>query len=332
MRVIYIGTPTVASVGKYKELFKEHDIEYVEYFDIPFDDEDAIVEAAKGAVGIITTVHKIPRSIIERLDDSVKFINRIALGYEIIDVEAACEKGIAVCNVPDYGVQEVAVHTCALMLSAIRKIPMYNALLKTGWWKKIGLQSGHTVKRVSTQCLGLLGFGNIARHVAKYMSGFDMRTIAYDPYLDDSVFKEWGVERAETAEEVYKNADIISIHIPLFKETYHMVDDAAIEKMKDGVTIINTARGELLDSDALLRGLKSGKVRTAALDVVEGEPVGDADAELFKLDNLIVTPHIAYYSESSAEDLQRKGVEIAIDAAKGNIPYACVNKKQITKN
>ena len=217
MKAVVISTPPAINYGGYMYLFEENGIEW-ELVDAL--EPDDIVAACKGATVVICSIARFTSEVIERLDDSVKCIIRGAMGFETIDIEAATKRGIMVCNVPDYGVQEVAVMTMTLMLAAIRNVGEYNNLVRQGWWTKMGKRSGHPPHRVSALTLGLMGFGRIAKLTAKYAQAFGMNVMAYDPFLPDQVFEEAGVTRAEES-ELLASADVISMHIPLMERRLH---------------------------------------------------------------------------------------------------------------
>lgn len=286
--------------------------------------QEETVEACRGADAVITCIQPFPREVIERLDSSVKTIVRIAMGYEIIDVNAASERGIYVCNIPDYAMEEVAVHQAALILAALRKVCWYDWKVREGEYDHIGYLSGYPARRISTLSVGLLGFGRIAKNLARYMLAFGAKVYAYDPFLPEEAFAEHGVIHAKTKDEIFENCDIISPNIPLTESSYHIIDAESIEKMKDGVIVVNTGRGPLVDQEALIAGLQSGKIRAAGLDVFETEPLPQG-SPLMQMRNVILTPHIAYQTEESFEELQRKAVEYAIEGAKGQVPRGAVN-------
>lgn len=309
---------------KYYSMIEENGIDLVRVLDSCTAEEQ--VEACKGADAVITSIKPFPREIVERLDGSVKAIVRLAMGYEIIDLEACSEQGIFVCNVPDYAMEEVAVHQAALMLATIRKVVFYDKKIREGKWQKFGYLDGYPARRISTLSVGLLGFGRIAKNVAKYMKAFGATVYAYDPFLPDSAFEELGVVRAAKKDDIFRNCDVISPNIPLMDSSFHIIDEEAISRMKDGVIIINTGRGPLVDQEALTRALQSGKVRAAGLDVYETEPFCDTENPLMKMENVVLTPHIAYQTEESFDELQYKAVLYAIQGAKGEVPDGAVNK------
>lgn len=331
MKVVYIGTETVTRVQEHWELFEKEGIHFEERLDIGLEDADGIVAACAGADAVITVVHPFTAEVINRLDASVKAISRIAIGYEIIDVEACTRRGILVSNCPDYGANEVAVHTAALILSAVRKTSYYDKKVRQGCYQKMGYTEGFLPHRLSEQTLGVIGFGRIGQAVASYMKAFGMKILAYDAYLPDDVFRNMDVERADSMEAVLTSADILTFHCPLTKETHHLVNKTNISKMRDGVILVNTSRGPIVEQAALVQGLRTGKITAAGLDVFEKEPFCDQQDELLSFENVVLTPHIAYLSAESSVDLKRKSAEIAIAGAKGEVPYSCVNRRELDR-
>lgn len=283
-----------------------------------------IVRACKGADAVLTILTPFTEEMIGRLDASVKAIVVAAMGYDHVDAAAAAKRGIIVANVPDYAVQEVAVHQMALMLAALRKINIYDRIVHNGGWTGLDFVSGYPVHRLSTMTYGLLGFGKISRLVAKYTLAFGMRVIAYDPYIPEDFITEAGVACAKEADEVFEAADIISPNVPLADESRYMIDADAIAKMKDGIIIVNTGRGALIREPDLIEGLRSGKIGAAALDVFESEPFCDTDNPLMGMENVILTPHIAYQTEESEKEVMERATAAVIAAAKGKVPPCAV--------
>lgn len=287
--------------------------------------KEEIIEIAKDADGIGLIYSDIDKEVIDALD-KCKVIVRYGIGYDSVDVDAATEKGIVVCNIPDYCQQDVATHTMAMLLDLSRKVTLFDRSVRTGMWDS---NYGYPINRVDNMTIGLIGFGSIARTFVKYLSGFDSEIISYDPYAQEDLFKELNVEKV-ALDDLYKRADIITIHTPLTPETRFLINSESISKMKDGVMIVNTARGPLIKLEDLLEGLKSGKVKAAALDVVETEPITDSNAELYNYENLIINPHTAYNSVEASIDLHQKIAYSAIDVLiKGIVPYNAINKKSL---
>jgi len=233
---------------------------------------------------IVRSGTKVTREVIEK-GENLKIIGRAGVGLDNIDIEAATEYGIIVMNAPEGNTISAAEHTIALIFSLARNIPIANQTLKNGKWEK--------KKFVGTELygktLGIIGLGRIGKRVANLAKGIGMKVIGYDPYVIEEEIRELGITMVNF-EGVLKQADILTFHLPLTEETYHMISDKEFEIMKDGVMIVNCARGGIIDEEALVRYLKKGKVKGAALDVFEKEPI--ESSPLFEFENVIVTPHL----------------------------------------
>jgi len=244
----------------------------------------------------------IGKKIISQLKNC-RIIARYGVGVDNIDSKAASEAGIVISNVPDYCVEEVSDNAVAFILGCQRKIVQLNHIVKNNipWnYEKI-----KPIRRLSKLTIGLLSFGNIARRVAEKLHGFNLNIITYDPYFINKEKYKW--VKFVTLDELLNNSDVISIHTPLNKETYHLINKDTIKKMKEGVFIVNTARGGLIDEIALFEGLKSDKIAGAGLDVLEyNDEIDYPKSPLTKLDNVIITPHTSWYSEDAVYELQIK--------------------------
>ena len=233
---------------------------------------------------IVRSGTKVTREVIEK-GENLKIIGRAGVGLDNIDIEAATEYGIIVMNAPEGNTISAAEHTIALIFSLARNIPIANQTLKNGKWEK--------KKFVGTELygktLGIIGLGRIGKRVANLAKGIGMKVIGYDPYVSEEEIRDLGITMVNF-EGVLKQADILTFHLPLTEETYHMISDKEFEIMKDGVMIVNCARGGIIDEEALVRYLKKGKVKGAALDVFEKEPI--ESSPLFEFENVIVTPHL----------------------------------------
>ena len=304
-----------------KRIFKENGITYQV---CNCKTEKDIIDKAADADGIITVFNKITRNVLKNLP-KCKVVLRCAIGYETIDIETATELGIAVCNIPDYCIDEVATHTMALMLSLVRKVHLYNQSSRRGEWNN---GYGYPIHRLSSRTVGLVGFGKIAQRASEFLKSFGTDIVAYDPYGRDETFLKNGVRRV-TLDELYQVSDIISLHVPLTKETKHLINKESISKMKDGVILVNTARGPVICLEDLLEAIKSNKVLAAGLDVVESEPVLDPSADLFKYENIIVNPHTAYNSIEAYEDLHEKVALSAVSVLNGVLPDNTLNKNRL---
>jgi D-3-phosphoglycerate dehydrogenase len=253
---------------------------------------------------VIRSATKLTADVLERAD-RLKVIGRAGVGVDNVDIDAATRRGIVVANAPESTVVSAAEHTIGLLVALSRNIPQAHAALKQGRWER-GRYGGIELEG---KTLGVLGFGRIGQQVARRALGLGMRVVAYDPFVSKELFRELGAERVETPEEVYGAADFLTLHLPLTEETRGQIGKTALEQMRDGVRLINAARGELVDETALLEALQSGKVGAAALDVFSAEPYA---GPLLELDNVVVTPHLAASTEEAQD---RAGLIVAEQVA-----------------
>jgi D-3-phosphoglycerate dehydrogenase len=267
---------------------------------------------------LIRSATKLTADLIARAD-KLKVIGRAGVGVDNVDVEAATRRGIIVANAPQSNVITAAEHTVAMLLALARNVPQAHKALTGGSWER----SKWGGVEVYEKTLGLLGFGRIGQLVGQRAQGFGMRVIAFDPFVSAARFRELGVEQAASSDELYAESDFISIHLPKTPETVGWLDAEALAKCREGVRIINCARGELVDDDALKAALDAGKVAGAALDVFSHEPV--TDYPLFGYPNVVVTPHLA---ASTTEAQDRAGVQTAeqvVAALTGGVVSTAVN-------
>ena len=276
-----------------------------ERFDVDVDAESSLEEIIGGYDAIVVrSATKLTADLIERAA-RLKVIGRAGVGVDNVDVEAATRRGIIVANAPDSTVVSAAEHTIGLLVALARHIPQAHAALKQGRWER----SAYGGIELAGKTLAVLGFGRIGQQVARRALGLGMRVVAYDPFVAADRFRELGAERVETPEEAYAAADFLTLHLPLTAETRGSLDAAAFAAMRDGVRLVNAARGELVDEDALVEALRAGKVAGAALDVFSSEPYS---GPLLELDSVVVTPHLA---ASTGEAQDRAGVIVAEQVA-----------------
>lgn len=285
---------------------------------------EEIIDIAKDADCIGVNRTKVGKDIISSLD-KCKAIIRYGVGYDAVDLDSASEEGIFVCNIPDYCMDEVATHAMALILDLCRKTTFFDRHVRTGQWDH---NYGYKMHRLSELTLGLIGFGNISRRLSQFAKSFGFNIISSDPFINKSVFEEYDVEKV-TIDEIYKQSDIISLHVPLNESTKHIISKESISKMKDNVMIINTSRGPLINKKDLIIGLESGKIKAVGLDVVEGEPIRDKDDDLYKFDNVVITPHCGFNSYEATIDQHLKVAYTAEKIFNGKIPENVVNRRQI---
>jgi len=283
--------------------------------------EAELISICKDADGIINDRIQITRKVIESLEHC-KVIARYGIGVNSIDVEAATEKGICVVNVPDYCIEEVSDHALGLLLACVRKIVFLNNRVKNGQWDYNQAKPMH---RIKGRTLGLIGFGNISKALVLKARPLGLKFLAYDPYVQKVEAESLGVELVPL-QKVLAESEFISIHTPLTKETHHLIGEKEFAVMKDGVVIINTARGPAIDEEALIKALKQGKVSAAGLDVVEREPISK-DSPLLALENVIINPHVAWYSEEAEVEMQIEAAKGVIKVLQGFYPKNLVNKE-----
>jgi D-3-phosphoglycerate dehydrogenase / 2-oxoglutarate reductase len=253
---------------------------------------------------VIRSATKLTADVLERAD-RLKVIGRAGVGVDNVDVDAATRRGIVVANAPESTVVSAAEHAVGLLVALARHIPQAHASLKLGRWER-GSYGGIELEG---KTLGVLGFGRIGQQVARRAVGLGMRVVAHDPFVSRERYRELGVERAESADEVLAEADFLTLHLPLSDETRGAIDAAAFRRMRPGSRLINAARGELVDEEALLEALRSGHLAGAALDVFSAEPY---TGPLLELDNVVVTPHLAASTEEAQD---RAGVIVAEQVA-----------------
>ena len=261
---------------------------------------DDILAVARDADAILVTYAKLPGELLRQLT-RCKAIGRFGLGVDNIDIKSAAELGIMVTYVPDYCMHEVSDHAMALLLALARKIPLSNKLVQAGRWEMPAVVPIH---RLAGRVLGLVGFGNIPRALTPKAKAFGLRVVTHDPYVSQEVLAAAGVE-AVTFDRLLGISDFVSIHAPLMPATRGLFNAETFRKMKRGAALINTARGPLVDEDALVSALDSGHLGAAALDVVAVEPL-PKDAKLIGRDNVILTPHTGFYSVEALDELQTK--------------------------
>ncbi|HTS72497.1 MAG TPA: phosphoglycerate dehydrogenase [Gaiellaceae bacterium] len=276
-----------------------------ERFEVDVDVNGELTEKIGDYDGIvIRSATKLTAEVLERAG-RLKVIGRAGVGVDNVDVEAATRRGIVVANAPESTVTSAAEHTIGLLVALARNIPQAHAALKQGRWER----SAWGGIELEGKTLGVLGFGRIGQQVARRALGLGMRVAAYDPFVAKERFRELGVERAESADDVLGAADFLTLHLPLTPETRGFLGRDAIGKLPDGARVVNAARGELLDEDALADALRSGKLAAAALDVFSEEPYS---GPLIELDNVVVTPHLAASTEEAQD---RAGVIVAEQVA-----------------
>lgn len=285
---------------------------------VPASEAD-LVEAAAGADALVLTRQPVTESLLEALPD-LTVVGKVAIGFDDVDLSAAAASDTTVVHAPTYCVEEVSTHAVALLLSAVRRLRSYDAAIRDGEW---AWQTGRPVHRLSGQTLGLVGFGSIGSRVAEKAAGFDLDLAAYDPYVDVAATSD-GTVREVSFEALLAESDLVSVHAPLTGETEGMFDAAAFDAMSEGAVFVNTARGPIVDDEALAAALSSGRVAAAGLDVMPTEP--PVDSPLLDREDVVLTPHAAWYSERSRETCIHSTIEDVLRVLDGAGPEAEVSE------
>jgi D-3-phosphoglycerate dehydrogenase len=288
--------------------------------------EEDLFEEARDCDAIINQYARVGAATIDRME-RCKVIARYGIGVDIVDVEAATRKGILVTNVRDYCTDEVADHAIGLWLALARKLVQYNAATHNGIWQ---WQTGRPIYRLRGRTMGIVSFGKIGQAIAQRAKAFGVSLIAYDPYLPRDVFLTKGVNRVGK-DEILERSDYLMMQVPMTPETLHFLGEAELSRMKQGSIIVNTGRGPTIDNRALYRALVRKQIAGAGLDDPEEEPAkrkrwDPSGNPLFSLDNVIVTSHVAYYSEESIRLARETAACEVARILKGERPLNPVNE------
>jgi len=281
--------------------------------------EDFIAQAADCDALLNTYAGPITAEVMAKMP-KCKIIARYGIGVDTIDLDAATRAGIIVTNNPTYCIEEVAEHTMALLLACARKVAFYDRMVRGGTW---AVPPGKPMFRLAGSTLGLVGFGNIARHVAVRAASFGMRVLYADPFVKQGQFGEPG--KKVELNDLLKESDFVSVHPPLTPQTRKMINDDALSRMKPGAFLINCSRGPIVDTDALVRALDARKIAGCALDTTDPEPLPNPHP-LRGRENVIINPHVAWYSETAMVGLQAGAPGEVRRVLTGEWPVNVVNK------
>ena len=284
-------------------------------------DEAGMISALRDADAVIIAASPVTRAVMSACE-GLKVVVRTGVGYDVIDVPAATDLGVIAVNIPDIWVREVANHALGLLLAFNRKIVSLDKQVHEGTWGlgPLGAYAGS----LHGETVGIVGLGNIGSAFARRAAAFEMTVIAYDPYVDAARFAALGVERMTSLEALAERADYVTVHTLLNDETRHLIGESFFERMKPTAVLINTSRGPVVDEKALTRALEDKRLAGAALDVWEKEPVDKANP-LLKMDNVIATPHAAYFSSAAVAQVPRRCGEEVARALTGQRPLHVVN-------
>lgn len=289
------------------------------------EDEEFFAEA-EDADGVVIVYLQANENAFARLE-KCKVLATQCIGVNNIDLSSATEHGVFVGNVPDYCVEEVAVHTVSMMLSGIRCLKTFHESVQDGNWNP---QSGGQIRRVSGMVYGLAAFGNIPRKIVELMKPFGVEFRVYDPYCSDQILEEYGVARVESLEELFQVSDYLSVHIPLLDNTENIINDAILGQAKPGMILVVTGRGGVVDEYALREKLIEGRIRMAGIDVIANE--SDVSSPLFGMEQVVISPHVAYYSEEAIIECREKAIMQIVEVLEdGKTPTYLVNKEMLKR-
>lgn len=278
--------------------------------------EDDVIAAARDADAIILQYAPITGHVLDGLP-RCRVAVRYGVGVDTVDLAAATARGVMVANVPDYCIDEVSDHAIAMLLSLWRGVTTYDRAIRGGTWSTTARPP---MPRLAGRVLGVVGVGRIGAAAARKALGLSMRVIGYDPYLTSLPS---GIQKV-TLDELLQQADAVTLHLPLMTESRHLINEITLRKMKPTALLVNTARGGIVDTAALVRALREGWIAGAALDTLEQEPIA-GDSPLLTLPNVILNPHASWYSDQSVPELKRKTAETAVAVLRGQRPASVVN-------
>lgn len=287
----------------------------------PVESQGEVFEAIKEATVVLNYHSDIPREMFEQMPNC-KLMIRYGHGYDTVDLRAATDNGVMVTNIAGATSEEVSNHALAMLLACARNLKPMDRAVTEGRWS--GVYSRSAARRIYGETLGVIGFGNIGRATARKGRALGMRVLVYDPYVGPWLAIEYDIEFVDDVDTIFSESDYVTLHVPLTAETHHIVNSDTLHLMKPDSYVINTARGPVVDEDALLAALMDKKIAGAALDVFEQEPP-DPDNPLLHMENVIVTPHIAGSSEIGWSTICRRAGEEAARALRGERPTVVVN-------
>ena len=281
--------------------------------------EDDVIAAAAGADGIVVQYAPVTDRVLAALPQ-LKAIGRYGVGVDTLDVEAATARGVAVCNVPDYGTDDVSDHAIALAVSLARGITRLDRDMRRGEHSLLPVKPLH---RMSTRVFGVVGLGLIGAATARKAKGLGYEVIGFDPLAEIGTTTAGGVA-VVGFEELIARADVVSLHVPLNAHTHHLIDAGVLARMKRGAVLVNTCRGGVVDTVAVADALATGHLYGAGLDVFEEEPL-PLTSPLIRCENAVLTPHAAWYSEESYAELKRRTIENVVEVCAGRVPRNLLN-------
>jgi len=282
--------------------------------------EEGVAAAAERADGLIVDAYTPVTEAVLSGSDRLTVVGRAGIGVDNIDVDAAAEHGVTVVNVPHYCLDEVATHALSLLLACVRAVPQHDRAVKSGTWD---WRPQQPLYRMDGRTLGLVGFGSIARRLAAKLRTFGVDVVATDPHVSAARMDDYGVEKV-AFDDLLDRVDYLSVHVPLYEGSRHLLSTAEFERLADHAVLVNTARGAVVDEAALAEALEAGELARAGLDVLEEEPPAP-DSPLLEREDVVLTPHTAWYSEESRADLS-EGVASGVAAVlRGETPEGALD-------
>lgn len=283
--------------------------------------EDTFVEAVHDADGVVVEYFEVTRTVLERLP-KLKIISLQAIGVSNVDIDAATDHGVGVTNTPGFCSEDVALHTVGMIIDLARKISFLDRSVRSGHWDPM---LGGLPTRVAGKTVGLVFFGSIPKLMVPLLKAIGMRVIAYAPTKTVEYLEDFGVAKVETLEELLRESDVVSLHTPLLPETRHLISTEELDLMKPSAFLVNTARGAVVNEQALVAALTTGQIAGAGIDVIEDEV--NEKSDLFNLENVVITPHAAFISKESLADGRRIALSQLVQRlVTGETPSNLVNK------
>lgn len=282
----------------------------------------SFIEYAYDFDGVVVEYQQMTKEIIESLPN-LKIITLQSIGYNNVDISAATENNVCVTNIPGFCTEEVALHTIGMIIDLVRKITFLDRLVRKGKWDPL---SGYKTYRLTGKTIGLYFFGSIPKAMMAMLKAMGLNVLVYAPTKTKEYLGGFGAEKVETFDELLIKSDFVSLHCPLMASTTHLISERELKLMKESAYLINTARGKVVDETALIKALKGGWIKAAAVDVIEDED--NEQSELFSLENTVITPHAAFISEDSFYEGRRRALkQLVLRLAKNEKPESLVNKE-----
>lgn len=304
-------------------LLKEWGIDNLELVEVKDKEgKKSFIEYAYDFDGVVVEYQQMTKEIISSLPN-LRIITLQSIGYNNVDISAATQNNVCVTNIPGFCTEEVALHTIGMIIDLVRKITFLDRSVRKGKWDPL---YGYKTYRLTGKTVGLYFFGSIPKAMTPILKAMGLKVLVYAPTKSKEYLEEFGVIKAETFEELLTKSDFVSVHCPLMESTTHLISEKELRLMKKSAYLINTSRGKVVDEAALVKALKEGQIKGAAVDVIEDEDT--EQSELFALENTVITPHAAFVSEDSFYEGRKRALkQLVLRLAKNERPESLVNKE-----